>query len=382
MSITGDNFQDGIKRDTGDYYFSNYFHCWGWATWKRSWDKFDIEMKSYPKFKEENKIKNIFKQKKIREYWLKTFDNVYNGKINTWAKIFTYTSFLNEGLCCTPNVNLVSNIGFDQRGTHTKNKKGGGSNIPRKEMIFPLKHPSVVKPNREADDYTSKNVFKIKNKKNKMQKIKNILKKIGLFNIIKSIYLKFTNNPKKNIKKIYKEKETTWKNSYKFIPEVINKNNFKIGAEIGIAFGGHIENILKNTNIEKIYGIDPHQHIDGYIDSMNLPQEEFDILNTFVLKRLKKFGNRFVNIRNFSDKAVEDIKESLDFIYIDGDHSYKGVKKDLDIWFPKIKKGGIMSGHDYGHSSHQGVKKAVDEFFINKNLKIDILGNEIWCVKK
>jgi predicted O-methyltransferase YrrM len=70
---------------------------------------------------------------------------------------------------------------------------------------------------------------------------------------------------------------------------------------------------------------------------------------------------------------------SLDFIFIDASHEYEDVKKDIIAWYPKLKLGGIIAGHDY--TSYDGVKKAVDEILINKNLNIR-LENSYWIHKK
>lgn len=55
--------------------------------------------------------------------------------------------------------------------------------------------------------------------------------------------------------------------------------------------------------------------------------------------------------------------ESLDFVYIDGNHQYESVKEDLKLWWPKVKEGGFIGGHDYNNPPHPGVEKAVNEFF-------------------
>lgn len=70
---------------------------------------------------------------------------------------------------------------------------------------------------------------------------------------------------------------------------------------------------------------------------------------------------------------------SLDFIFIDASHEYEDVKKDIIAWYPKLKLGGIIAGHDY--TSYDGVKQAVDEILINKNLNIR-LENSYWIHKK
>ena len=123
--------------------------------------------------------------------------------------------------------------------------------------------------------------------------------------------------------------EESWKPAYKFIPELIQKFNLKVGAEIGVAFGGHSEAILSNTNLELLYGIDSYQHCDSYDDPMNLPQADFDILCETTKNRLAVFGDRFRLIRSNSQQAIGQIDGLLDFVYIDAEHSYQGVWQDL-----------------------------------------------------
>jgi len=69
-----------------------------------------------------------------------------------------------------------------------------------------------------------------------------------------------------------------------------------------------------------------------------------------------------------SYKLFED--ESIDFLFIDGDHKYETVKKELKFWYPKIKNGGTIGGHDFFAEGNQ-VKKAVEEFFIFTGIKRD-----------
>ena len=72
-----------------------------------------------------------------------------------------------------------------------------------------------------------------------------------------------------------------------------------------------------------------------------------------------------VNTVKGDSKEVFDrfMNNSIDFLFIDGDHRYEGIKTDIYNWFPKVKLGGIISGHDYETSATCGVKKAVDEYF-------------------
>jgi hypothetical protein len=85
------------------------------------------------------------------------------------------------------------------------------------------------------------------------------------------------------------------------------------------------------------------------------------------LKNIEPVKNYITTIRADSKEAHKQFEnESLDFVFIDGDHSYLGCKSDLKNWFPKIKKNGIIAGHDYNEPTC-GVKKAVDEFFLIGN---------------
>ena len=112
--------------------------------------------------------------------------------------------------------------------------------------------------------------------------------------------------------------------------------------------------------------------------------EKGDQFYDFISNRLKnKFGERSVFIRGTSDEILKLNDDFFDFIYIDGDHTYEGAKKDLDNTFSKIKKGSILSGDDYGifEDINFGVKKAVDEFCYNNNLNLNLDGSFWWTIK-
>lgn len=176
--------------------------------------------------------------------------------------------------------------------------------------------------------------------------------------------------------------QKTWGLGYGHFSKILNNFNLKTGIEIGVAFGGHAEAILKNTNVEKLYGVDPYEHTIGYNDPMNYPQIEFDELYKLTLKRLSKFGNRYKHIRKYSCEAVDLVPDESDFVYIDADHSYFGVWNDLCTWFPKIRTGGIIGGHDYMHTNFPGVKKAIDEFFRRFGWEVHHEGDGVWWVEK
>ncbi len=184
------------------------------------------------------------------------------------------------------------------------------------------------------------------------------------------------------LEKRKKRSQATWGLGYKHFSSVLNDHDLRVGAEIGVAFGGHSEAILQNTKIEKLYGIDPYLHTVGYDDGMNFDQNDFDELHKQTIERLSHFGNRYHHIRKYSKDAILDIKEQIDFVYIDADHSYDGVWKDLCVWFSKIRDGGIIGGHDYLHPDFPGVQKAIDEFFGRFNWRVHHEGDTVWWVEK
>lgn len=173
-----------------------------------------------------------------------------------------------------------------------------------------------------------------------------------------------------------------WGAAYPLFSRVINDYGLKVGVEIGMAFGGHSDAMLRQTQLEKLYGVDPYKHFDGYDDPMNLPQSEYDVLHEFTVARLAKYGARFELIREVSELAAARIEGPLDFVYIDAVHTYEGVLDELKLWFPKIRNGGIVAGHDDGLINFPGVKAALDEFFLRFGWVVHEEGEGVWWVEK
>ncbi|WP_459200953.1 nucleotide-diphospho-sugar transferase [Methanococcus sp. CF] len=157
--ISGDNFQNGIQRGTGDYYFSRYIHIWGWATWRSRWNCYDVDMKNFETFSNNFEIKNVFNHTKTQRHWIKLFKEAYLGNVDTWDYQWFYCALSNNGLGVMPNKNLVTNIGFGLDATHTKNEDSKNANINRHEISLPLIHPEFITPNCNADEYTFKYIL-------------------------------------------------------------------------------------------------------------------------------------------------------------------------------------------------------------------------------
>lgn len=147
------------------------------------------------------------------------------------------------------------------------------------------------------------------------------------------------------------------------------------GLEIGCAEGTTTEFLLKELPQLTLWSIDPYE---DYIDwnGNNLDKLNDKFINT--MNRLKPYSNRFKLIRKYSDDAIRDFEDGfLDFIFIDGLHTYEQVKKDCENFYPKVKTGGLFSGHDFNNIKE--VRDAVKEFAIKQGLKtINTTDYDVW----
>lgn len=157
MMISGDNFQDDIKRGEASYYFSKFGHIWGWATWRNRWKLYDLELKDLDGPNISHHIDRSIPNKKARASFIDSLKKVKSGKLDTWDYGWLYTIWKNNGVAVLPNVNLVSNIGHNQNATHTKNpsKKADRQTV----AIGIITHPSKIESNYEADQYTFRQFF-------------------------------------------------------------------------------------------------------------------------------------------------------------------------------------------------------------------------------
>lgn len=153
MMISGDNFQFGKNNTDNSYYFSRYLHIWGWATWRRAWNHYDVEMKIWPEICEKGYLNNIFSDKRAVKYWESIFTKVYDGLINTWDYQWVFSCWIQRGLSITPNKNLVSNIGFGEYSTHISGDPVF-SRMAVENMKFPLVHPGYIIRDSKSDDNT------------------------------------------------------------------------------------------------------------------------------------------------------------------------------------------------------------------------------------
>ncbi|TRU44882.1 MAG: glycosyltransferase family 2 protein [Microcystis aeruginosa Ma_QC_Ch_20071001_S25] len=160
MVISGDNFQFGRKRTEYSYYFSRYNHIWGWASWRRAWQYYDLKMKLWQEISDGSWLESILGETQAVKYWTKIFQTAYDNKVDSWDYGWTFACWIQNGLTILPNVNLVSNIGFGADATHTSTAIQSVVNNPVREMSFPLQHPPFITRHFEADRFTWENIYR------------------------------------------------------------------------------------------------------------------------------------------------------------------------------------------------------------------------------
>jgi hypothetical protein len=148
-----------------------------------------------------------------------------------------------------------------------------------------------------------------------------------------------------------------------------------MGVEVGVADGNFAEQILStNPNVTKLYGVDPYLKHDDYQDYRR--ESTFEAMLEHAHAKLDKYGDRHSFIMEYSMDAVTGFKDnSLDFVYIDANHSYKTVMEDITEWSKKVKKGGIVCGDDYALGDNPNnryrydVIHAVNDYGMSHNIE-------------
>jgi hypothetical protein len=170
-----------------------------------------------------------------------------------------------------------------------------------------------------------------------------------------------------------------WQTLEKYVIE----NNWKKGAELGVWHGETFKHLIRACPELHLIGVDLYEaqpgstgperwtpgenghawdHVAYYHDLMNFSSQ---------------YPNRAVIIKDYTTEAAKQVEdESLDFVFIDADHSYEGVMRDVQAWAPKVRKGGIVFGHDIHFDT---VKRAVNELYGDTyNVEDDF----VWLVEK
>jgi len=159
---------------------------------------------------------------------------------------------------------------------------------------------------------------------------------------------------------------------YDAIAKRFKKRGGITGVEVGVWKGKNAANLLPLLPGLTLYMVDRWQAYsdeererDTISEQARLKQAEFEAAEKSARKAVTPFGKRTVILKMSSAEASEQFDDgSIDFVFLDGDHSYEGLKQDIELWLPKVKPGGYLCGHDYTpEGKRPGITKAVHEAF-------------------
>jgi glycosyltransferase involved in cell wall biosynthesis len=162
--VGGSNFQEGTKRGDASYYFSNLSHVWGWASWRRVWEDYDVELTNFKELDHYQLFNSVFNNLILASDWYKIIQKLYNNEIDTWDYQLSITNLFKKGLSVIPNANLISNIGFGKDATHTFDANGF-ENVPYGILDQVITHPPTFISNKEADFFTLNKEHNIEGRK-------------------------------------------------------------------------------------------------------------------------------------------------------------------------------------------------------------------------
>jgi hypothetical protein len=159
MMVGGTNYLVDRLQIPESYLFSRYFPVWGWASWRRAWQFYDVTMQQWPRFKKEGQLRGYYADGYMRRFLTTTFDDAYSGRINTWDSQWFFACLCNNGLSIIPARNMISNIGTV--GAHS-----GGYSANNYFPVFPcavdtLKHPALITPHQLYDQQFFIEQFKV-----------------------------------------------------------------------------------------------------------------------------------------------------------------------------------------------------------------------------
>jgi hypothetical protein len=151
MMISGFNPAAPWKAELQSYHFSYCGSIWGWASWRRAWKHYDVEMSAFADEASRQQVRRVFGEPALYEPRLRAYQQVHAGAIDTWDMQWSFARIIQSGLSVVPAVNLIHNIGFGAEATHTRRDTAGIGAIPSSPLEFPLRHNPFVAVDREYD---------------------------------------------------------------------------------------------------------------------------------------------------------------------------------------------------------------------------------------
>lgn len=187
--INGSNFVSGHFAAKESYFYSRYPYIWGWASWRRSWQAYDVGMKAWPAWRDSGGLKSLSNGKPLVErYWRKILEATYAGKIDTWDYQWFFAVWRQSKLAVVPSRNQITNLGYGTDATHTVGEVPSFVlSSPAEQLSFPLIHPTTVAAAVRADRLMETNVFGI----TRMNEIKHVTRSQPIYGRLASLMKSF-----------------------------------------------------------------------------------------------------------------------------------------------------------------------------------------------
>ena len=157
----------------------------------------------------------------------------------------------------------------------------------------------------------------------------------------------------------------------------LNRKDLAV-VEIGVDRGYNAKSILTNLDVKHFYAVDPY--LEPWETNLSLARTGSEEAYEQAVKETRRWTDKITFIKKTSQEASKSIPDGLDFVYIDGLHTYEMVKLELELYYPKLKDGGVIGGHDL-YGDFIGVARAVTEFAYMRQK--EIMGKDVdwWMVK-
>ncbi|HET7238929.1 MAG TPA: hypothetical protein VFI76_07870, partial [Terrimicrobiaceae bacterium] len=140
MHISGSCFlPEACTKDS--YWFSKHSDIWGWATWRRAFRHYDVDLQSWPSWRGNRRTTAIWKDPFERDYWSQRLERIHRGELDTWDYQWHWAVYRQQGLAIVPRCNLVTNLGHGQQATHTSDERCPLANLPTVPLEAKLNHP-------------------------------------------------------------------------------------------------------------------------------------------------------------------------------------------------------------------------------------------------
>ena len=143
--ISGCNLVGDCHDSAASYFFSRYLHVWGWASWRRAWSAYDVDMGGWPSPAASAQLAKVLGGRSAAiSYWREVFDRMARGEIDTWDYQWVFASWMRDMLAIIPAETLIENIGFGDGATHTTGDLPAIARARAVAMAFPLQHAPVA----------------------------------------------------------------------------------------------------------------------------------------------------------------------------------------------------------------------------------------------